>query len=368
MNSEQDKEQRLTELVDKLQTATDEDWASLADDDEALEVARTIGDIRQNLLREHTSIDTEEALRTFHKRLDEESLPQSSSSHLRYLWWMVAALAAAVLLFFVLRPATESTSLPPGTVYVAHHVKSFRLSIDGKESLRQPLEKGRETYVEKKDYQTIPADTSRVDLQVPFGQTAAVDLPDGSKVYLHAGSRLIFPAHYRNGVRWASLEGEAYFVVTHDAARPFTVFADGVETKVLGTEFNVDATEHHQTRVTLVTGHVKVSGNGHQCDVKPGEQATVTDGGIATSTVDVDRYTNWRDGYFYFNDYPLATILTEVGREYNVTVRFRNANAQQVRTHFAAPRNISLSELIEQVNRMGKVHVTLNANREIEVY
>src|SRR5688572_9543978 len=79
------------------------------------------------------------------------------------------------------------------------------------------------------------------ELVTPNGQRATVTLGDGSRVVLNAGSRLRYAAAIARGSRDVYLDGEAYFEVTHDAARPFRVHAHGSVAHDLGTRFTVRA-------------------------------------------------------------------------------------------------------------------------------
>jgi transmembrane sensor len=87
-----------------------------------------------------------------------------------------------------------------------------------------------------------------------------VSLPDGSIVWLNAGSSLHYdPVGLRQGQRQVYLEGEAFFDIAHDTARPFRVRCGAMEIKVLGTAFNVKAyPEAIRMETSLIRGSVEV--------------------------------------------------------------------------------------------------------------
>lgn len=93
------------------------------------------------------------------------------------------------------------------------------------------------------------------------GARSQVMLPDGSKVWLNAGSRLNYAKNFTAGnTREVSLEGEAFFIVTADANRPFFVHTNAIHIKVLGTSFNVRAYPGEDSAVaSLVLGSVAVA-------------------------------------------------------------------------------------------------------------
>jgi ferric-dicitrate binding protein FerR (iron transport regulator) len=85
-------------------------------------------------------------------------------------------------------------------------------------------------------------------------------LADGSKVWLNAGSSLLYPVSFISDERKVSVTGEAYFEVAHNVSRPFIVNHGSMEVRVLGTHFNVNAFEDDDSniKVTLLEGSVKI--------------------------------------------------------------------------------------------------------------
>ncbi len=79
-------------------------------------------------------------------------------------------------------------------------------------------------------------------------------LPDGSHVWVHSSSRLRYPSAFAADQREVFLEGEAYFEITKDPARPFIVHTHETTTKVVGTSFdlrNYGKEEHVELTVFL---------------------------------------------------------------------------------------------------------------------
>lgn len=134
-----------------------------------------------------------------------------------------------------------------------------------------------------KDKETVqPVDDagSYTTNQVAEGAPKQIDLPDGSGVWLNAGSRIRYAKDFTGEQkREIFLEGEAYFDVTHDAEHPFIVHAGNVDIRVLGTTFNVQAYhEEGKVETTLINGKIKVqvAGNPDKSFVlQPNEKLTV---------------------------------------------------------------------------------------------
>lgn len=117
-------------------------------------------------------------------------------------------------------------------------------------------------------------------------------LPDGSKVWLNAGSKLSYAHQFSGEQRKVFLTGEAFFSVTRDTLRPFQVFAGKTRTEVLGTSFHVKAgIADQQVEVTVVTGSVSFGPDTGKEEVvlSPEEKGTYH---LGSSTLGKGAYNN----------------------------------------------------------------------------
>jgi ferric-dicitrate binding protein FerR (iron transport regulator) len=115
------------------------------------------------------------------------------------------------------------------------------------------------------------------------GQRHEILLPDGTRVWLNADSRLTCDSDFANGAeRVATLSGEAYFDVAADPDRPFIIHARELDIRVLGTAFNVKAyPEDHSAEAALIRGSIQVSLHEHpsrKLILRPHEKITVFNG------------------------------------------------------------------------------------------
>jgi len=168
-----------------------------------------------------------------------------------------------------------------------------------------------------------------LELSVPRGGTYQITLADGTQVWLNAASKLTYPSRFDSKERIVSLEGEAYFAVTKGKLRewPFKVMVEGQTVEVFGTEFNVSAYPEDPARTTLVEGSVAVT-NLHSKAVNrisPGQQAVVSGARSEVKAVDVQKYTAWKDGLFYFKHTPFNELIQEIARWYDVEVVYENS-------------------------------------------
>ena len=203
-------------------------------------------------------------------------------------------------------------------------------------------------------------------LSVPKGKAFKIILSDGSEVDMNADSRLIYPTRFTGNVRSVYLEGEAYFKISKDEKHPFIIQTKDMQTKVLGTEFNISSYTGNTTKVTLIKGKVEVADamGKNATQIKPGEQASIQeDGNFTIKKVELDPYIYWQEGYFYYDNVSLAEIMTAIGRWYNMTVIFRNADAMSYKMHYVADRNQDINHVIKLLNNMEKGKIYIKDNK-----
>ncbi|MBY6239891.1 FecR domain-containing protein [Methylosinus sp. Sm6] len=153
----------------------------------------------------------------------------------------------------------------------------------------------------------------RADFATGTGETRMVTLDDGSKVTLDASSAIAlrFDAGER---RVELLEGEAWFEVAADPARPFVVEAMGGTITALGTAFDVDIVDGG-ARVSVGQHSVAVASNGETVVVGERQQTSYeTQAPPAPPSPAARSLAAWRRGSLIFEDRPLGEALAALGR------------------------------------------------------
>jgi len=101
----------------------------------------------------------------------------------------------------------------------------------------------------------------KYEVLTPKGTRSEILLADGTKVWLNAGSTLIYGQDYNLNSREVDLVGEAFFKVKTDRNKPFTVKSAGLKIKAMGTSFNVKAYPGEKSlTATLVEGKLSIEG------------------------------------------------------------------------------------------------------------
>lgn len=194
------------------------------------------------------------------------------------------------------------------------------------------------------------------DIVTDRGRQWKMVLPDGTKVWLNAASSLHYPISFKGQKeRVVELTGEAYFEVAHNAAQPFKVRAGNRVIQDIGTAFNVNAySDEPGVVTTLVEGIVKVDG----VQLKPGQQATVTEGGeINIKAVNTKDFTAWVSGQLSLDNVTVKQLMLQLSRWYDVDVVYKGA-VPDIRLGGLIDRNVYLSDIISVLNAYG-VHLKL---------
>jgi len=156
------------------------------------------------------------------------------------------------------------------------------------------------------------------------GEKLNVKLPDGSQVKLNANSVLIAPAKFGKDRREVKLEGEALFDVSEDPDRPFTIVSGDVQTRVLGTSFNVRAYEEEQTvEVAVVSGKVSVQGTGaEEVFLLPNEVSLYDNNSRSFSTrqQDISDLIAWSKNILIFDGDTEAEVFTKLENWFGVNI------------------------------------------------
>ncbi|MDD4513979.1 FecR domain-containing protein [Massilibacteroides sp.] len=160
------------------------------------------------------------------------------------------------------------------------------------------------------------------ELNVPAGQRAELTLPDGTKVWLNARSRLTYPSVF-TGERKVFLSGEGFFSVTKNAKMPFIVSTQTIDVKALGTEFNVCSyPEMERTEVYLQEGSVKTYFPEFESKglvLSPGQFLVQAGNTFNLRKMDVETLL-WKDGIYVFKKQKLANIIEKLELYFDVDI------------------------------------------------
>jgi transmembrane sensor len=246
-------------------------------------------------------------------------------------------------------------------------------------------------------YETAPAGNNNITANplyntvvVPRGGQYQLILTDGTQVWLNAASYLRFPVEFTGEQRIVELEGEGYFEVAKDAARPFIVRTRPADVRVLGTHFNVCAYPEEDWKTTLLEGKVSVTSEAgsrksdakaHTSDflpptsvvLQPGQQAVIAmQPSISSQSIkspkiqvqigDVDEAIAWKEGYFKFTNASVKNIMQQVSRWYDVDIVYKDTAASRAQFNGSINRSIKLSGVVNALSA-GGIKCTIDQRR-----
>ncbi|QEM02732.1 DUF4974 domain-containing protein [Mucilaginibacter rubeus] len=206
-------------------------------------------------------------------------------------------------------------------------------------------------------------------IETPKGGQYQVNLADGTKVWLNAGSSLKYPTNFDGAVRKVELAGEAYFEVAKNAHKPFKVISNHQMVEVLGTHFNISSyTDETSVKTTLLEGSVKVSAiKANQSRLlKPGQQSDINyaNNSISVQPVNTEEVVAWKNGYFLFTDEDLKSIMSKFARWYNVEVEYQG-NVDNLRFGGMVSRSKDLAQALKIIEQTGNVKTRIEGRRVI---
>jgi transmembrane sensor len=205
-----------------------------------------------------------------------------------------------------------------------------------------------------------PAKAINSEVSTKYGSKTRIQLPDGSQVWLNAGSKLNYTTEFGKGVREVQLIGEGFFDVVKDVERPFIIHTSSIDIKVLGTQFNVKSYPGDKTSETsLVRGSVEVvvkKRPDQKYILKPNEKLVVlNDDNTLTPAADaiseketrepiiairkltykkgdsVSVETAWAYNKLSFEDEEFIEVAKKMERWYDVEFEFVNRSLQDIR-------------------------------------
>ncbi len=200
-------------------------------------------------------------------------------------------------------------------------------------------------------------------VEAPQGSRTQMTLPDGTKVWLNAGSKISYSQGFSSINRSVMLSGEGYFEVAHNERLPFSVESKEVRVSVLGTKFNFrDYPSDADAIVSLAEGRVAldmVHSKGETVYLKPDQRAVVEKktGRINVENYEVAHTVKWTRGYLIFNGESLADIAKDLERSYNVEVTIKNRALLDL--HF-------YGSFVRQEQSIGEVLDVLSATHKIK--
>jgi transmembrane sensor len=196
------------------------------------------------------------------------------------------------------------------------------------------------------------------------GEKRVIHLPDSSVVYMNPATTLIY---HDNAPRSITLSGEAFFSVTHKPDQPFTVASsDGVNTRVLGTSFNIkNYPEEKKIDISVVTGKVSVTRNNIALGLLVKGMHLIFDREHAT--VNVER-SNWREGVMVFEFNTLEEVVACLERTYGCRIHIDKAVARKRKLNAVFEERQGVDAILGLIGELHNLDIQHKGKKELEIY
>ena len=177
-------------------------------------------------------------------------------------------------------------------------------------------------------------------------------LPDSTIVWLNSNSKLEYPTTFSESSREISLEGEAYFEVSHDVNKPFHVHAGDMDIEVLGTHFSVENyPDKKGVEAVLAEGRIKVTGSEIPVPLvlEPGELIRYDKSNKQTvvKKVDAENYISWIQNELTFDNAKLADIVMNLKKWYSIDIECDSSIGQNLSMSFTLHKGEDLDEILK---------------------
>ena len=213
-----------------------------------------------------------------------------------------------------------------------------------------------------------------ISVEAPLGSKTKLYLPDGTLVWLNAGSRMTYSQGCGVDNRKVDLEGEGYFEVKRIEKIPFFVKTKDLQLQVLGTKFNFrDYPEDHEVVVSLLEGKVGLNNllrEEKEAVLSPDERAVLNkaNGLLTVESVTASNASQWTDGYLFFDEELLPDIAKELERSYNVKIHIANDSLKTFRFYGNfVRREQNIQEVLEALASTEKMQYKIE-ERNITIY
>ncbi len=247
----------------------------------------------------------------------------------------------------------------------------------------------------------IVTDETYCEIEVPYGGRSSLILPDGSKIWLNAGSKLKYNRTFDIREREVFLDGEAYFDI-EKSKHPFVVHTSHLDILVLGTTFNVKSySEDDNIETTLVEGNIRIEqkesnqplflkpkqkltynkkSNQYQANLTPAvkrdqekdnennEIQKLASMPIAIeANVNIEEATSWKDGKMIINNEPLEELIIKLERKYDIVFQFSSEELKNY-SYSGTLRDFPLEQVLKALELTSPIKYSIKGKTVILTY
>lgn len=204
---------------------------------------------------------------------------------------------------------------------------------------------------------------------VPYGESEQVVLPDGSKVWVDAGTLLVYPKDFTDtDSRTVYLTGQASFSVRKNPKQPFIVKTAYLDVQALGTVFTVEAYPSDScSMTTLEEGSVLVSVRDEYIQptiLKPDQQLVYlhSEHTVMVHSIDASLYNMERNGYLIFENTSFNRLMASLERKFNVTIHYNSQKFAEEYYNVKFSPDEKLEDVLNILQQLVGIHYKIKGN------
>lgn len=210
----------------------------------------------------------------------------------------------------------------------------------------------------------IQSKLTQIIVEAPLGSKTKLYLPDGTLVWLNAGSTMSYAQNFGVEDRILNLSGEGYFEVTKNEELPFEVRTNDLNVTVLGTKFNFrNYTDDIEAEVCLLEGKVAVATSQKSTELRPDQKALLNKGTgkLSISDTEATYSSEWTNDYLYFDEKLLPDITKKLERSYNVKITIADDTLRSFRFYGNfRRREQNIREIMDMLSSTEKMTYTMD--------
>ncbi|AWK06850.1 iron dicitrate transport regulator FecR [Flavobacterium crocinum] len=199
------------------------------------------------------------------------------------------------------------------------------------------------------------------------GEKKEIFLKDGSVIVLNSNSSITYPEEFET-TRNITLVGQAYFKVFRDVKRPFIVQTHDVKVRVLGTSFDINSYNHHNTKVSVISGKVEVSSpTGKKVQITKNQQADlIKNSDLQISTENSEDKIAWISNTIMLKNTKLSETVKIIENWYNVDITIEDQDLNNL-TISGKFKDEKLENVLESIAYLKQLKINYTTKNHITI-
>ncbi|KAF2080114.1 FecR family protein [Flavobacterium sharifuzzamanii] len=199
------------------------------------------------------------------------------------------------------------------------------------------------------------------------GEKKEIFLEDGTVIVLNSNSSITYPEEFET-TRNIKLVGQAYFKVFRDVKRPFIVQTHDVKVRVLGTSFDINSYNHHDTKVSVISGKVEVSSpTGKKVQITKNQQADlIKNSDLQISTENSEDKIAWISNTIMLKNTKLSETVKIIENWYNVDITIEDPELNNL-TISGKFKDEKLENVLESIAYLKNLKINYTTKNQITI-